>query len=286
MDNSCTLGIIQPKPSSAIFPMRLSRYHAFEFNDQSWYPQVLRNGFNDVVEFVHRFMTPYQRASTIIAPWAHKIGTQEIVDFASASAHHLKNIIKTGHQSHLNLPQFIASDLYPAVNYWHQVQSTTDDKSFQYINTPIDMLAPPSGLPRTWSIFTAFHHLSPDQARQFLKTFTENADGLCIGEYLQRDLYSFFMIFAAIPTWFIAPFMADRPSVGKFVLTFIIPIIPLQNLWDGLVSVLRTYTVDEIRTMLPADVRDQFMIEQHKIPYGFGPMYSTITLITRRSAIH
>jgi len=46
-------------------------------------------------------------------------------------------------------------------------------------------------------------------------------------------------------TPFIKPFKIDR-----IIFTYLIPVLPLLTLWDGVVSVLRTYTVTELKQMI------------------------------------
>jgi hypothetical protein len=46
-------------------------------------------------------------------------------------------------------------------------------------------------------------------------------------------------------TPFIKPFKFDR-----IIFTYLIPVFPLITLWDGVVSVLRTYTVQELKQMI------------------------------------
>ena len=43
---------------------------------------------------------------------------------------------------------------------------------------------------------------------------------------------------------FIKPF-----SIGRLVFTYLLPVVPMFILWDGVVSVLRTYTLDEMKKM-------------------------------------
>ncbi len=46
-------------------------------------------------------------------------------------------------------------------------------------------------------------------------------------------------------TPFIKPFKVDR-----IIFTYLIPILPLLTLWDGVISVLRTHTVAELKQMI------------------------------------
>jgi hypothetical protein len=48
-----------------------------------------------------------------------------------------------------------------------------------------------------------------------------------------------------------------RPLTGKQLLfTYLIPIIPLVYAWDGQASLVRMYTFEDLRQLLPAAVDD------------------------------
>ena len=57
------------------------------------------------------------------------------------------------------------------------------------------------------------------------------------GKFLSKSM-------AAVMTPFIRPFRWSR-----ILITYVIPAIPVCTLWDGLVSVLRTYSVEEMEEM-------------------------------------
>jgi hypothetical protein len=47
--------------------------------------------------------------------------------------------------------------------------------------------------------------------------------------------------------------------MDRILFTYLIPILPLFILWDGVISVLRTYTVEELNSMiLQLKGNDQF----------------------------
>lgn len=263
--------------------MTVPRFQFFEFNDQSWLPKVFRDSFNDTIAFTHTAYRPYARSVKDIAEWA-KRGKQvnAVLDLGSAGGEHVASVVRVAQRAAVPLPKFILSDLYPAPSYWKFFRDKLGQGSIGFIDYSVDALSVPSGLPRYWTIFEMFHHLSPDTARRFLEEFTQKADGLCIAEFFQRrSLYCLLMVILAFLPNMLVPFFAQRFSFGKLFLTTIIPIVPLMVLFDGIVSVLRTYTKDEIIAMLPEGSRDQFTIEYKEVWYGFVPMKAALVFITR-----
>jgi hypothetical protein len=57
------------------------------------------------------------------------------------------------------------------------------------------------------------------------------------------------MIFSPITVLLTTPFI--RPfHIGRIIFTYLIPIVPVLILWDGVVSSLRTYSVDEMNELV------------------------------------
>ena len=78
------------------------------------------------------------------------------------------------------------------------------------------------------------------------------------------------MIFSPISvlltTSFIHPF-----KIGRIIFTYFIPIVPLLVLWDGIVSSLRTYSVDEMNALIASlNNKETFNWEVGKVKSGPG----------------
>ena len=57
------------------------------------------------------------------------------------------------------------------------------------------------------------------------------------------------MIFSPISVLLTTPFI--RPfHIGRIIFTYLIPVVPVLILWDGVVSSLRTYSVDEMNVLV------------------------------------
>lgn len=57
------------------------------------------------------------------------------------------------------------------------------------------------------------------------------------------------MIFSPISVLLSTPFI--RPiKPDRLLFTYLIPILPLFVMWDGIISVLRTYTVEELNSII------------------------------------
>ena len=57
------------------------------------------------------------------------------------------------------------------------------------------------------------------------------------------------MLFSPISVLLTTPFIKPF-KLGRLLFTYLIPIVPLFVLWDGVVSCLRTYSVKEMETLV------------------------------------
>ena len=101
------------------------------------------------------------------------------------------------------------------------------------------------------TIFTAFQHFPPHEARSILQDAISKNQGIGIFEFTGREPLTLLLTFLAplyvlILTPFIRPF-----SWGRLLLTYVIPVIPFVVAFDGIVSCLRTYSPAEMRQLIP-----------------------------------
>lgn len=76
------------------------------------------------------------------------------------------------------------------------------------------------------------------------------------------------MIFSPVTVLLTAPFI--RPfKIGRIIFTYLIPIVPILILWDGVVSSLRTYSVEEMNVLVSnLNNKDNFNWEVGKVKSG------------------
>jgi hypothetical protein len=121
------------------------------------------------------------------------------------------------------------------------------NQGITYHSEPVDAANVPSALTGFRTMFTAFHHFPPEQARAVLADAVGKGEGIGVFECAQRSVL---MLLAILPTPlrvliatpFIRPFRWSR-----LFWTYVVPVLPIVLLFDSAVSVLRMYRVDELR---------------------------------------
>lgn len=114
----------------------------------------------------------------------------------------------------------------------------------------VDARNVPSDLKGLRTLFLSFHHFEEKDAIQILQSAIDTNNGIAIFEGQERSLPSILaMIFSPITVLLTTPLIKPF-SLKRLLFTYIIPIIPIFVLWDGVVSSLRTYSVVEMNKLI------------------------------------
>jgi hypothetical protein len=114
---------------------------------------------------------------------------------------------------------------------------------------PVDATEVPVDLRGFRTLFTAFHHFRPGQARAILADAVQQGQGIGVFEISRRAPREIAVIAL---TWLavlvFVPFI--RPlRWSRLAWTYLLPALPIVGVFDGLVSCLRTYSPSELREL-------------------------------------
>ena len=99
-------------------------------------------------------------------------------------------------------------------------------------------------------MFAGFHHFRPDAAQAILTDAFQQRSTLCIFESGQGTLLGIIMLILLVPVNVLILMPFARPFRWAYlVFTYLIPIIPLVIVWDGIVSNLRIYSPERMEGM-------------------------------------
>jgi len=224
----------------------MQRMHLFEWEDQQWFPAFIRNFGTDFLQFVSNKADFYQAVVPIIKKGIEQSGTETVIDLASGGGGGWERLSQHLKPSFPNL-QIVLTDYYPNIPAFQEMQKR--DAVFQYETTPISALEVPRQLKGFRTQFLSFHHFREAEAIRILQNAVTNQVPIGIFEGQERTISNiiknlFSPIFIMLATPFIRPF-----KLSRLLFTYLIPIVPLFVLWDGVVSVLRTYTPEEMQDM-------------------------------------
>lgn len=225
----------------------MGRIHLFEFEDQKWFPSFLRNYGTDFLQFLSNKTKMYKPIIPHLKQALEKSDTNQIIDLGSGGG---GGLLWLNSELKKEVPslKLTLTDYYPNIPAFEYTKKQADN--FEYISVPIDARSVPTELKGFRTQFLSLHHFRPKDAKLILQNAVDSNSGIAIFEAQERSIPSIIaMIFSPISVLLTTPFI--RPfKLGRIIFTYLIPIVPLFVLWDGIVSSLRTYSVKEMNTLV------------------------------------
>ncbi len=215
----------------------MRKYHLVELMDLPGWPAVFRDGATDYLETAVRLTNPYAVILPKLASALKQCQASQVLDLCSGAGGPWATLRM---QLDEPRPEVLLTDFYP---------NPTGAK-LPYYPEPVDAAAVPPTLVGFRTLFASFHHFRPEQARAILADAVEKQQGIAVFEATARTFPAVLgMLFVPLAVWLITPQI--RPvRFGQLFWTYLIPILPLAALFDGIVSCLRTYTPDELRELV------------------------------------
>ena len=219
----------------------MRRLHLFEFGDQPWFPQLLREAETGYLAVSYRFFPLRRRWAEKIATILHRGEPVEILDLCSGAGGAMPSIIEElGHLGYDTRARL--TDLYP------NPESVSHPRIVWMIE-PVDAKRVPPKLAGVRTMFSAFHHFRPAAAKAILKDAFERRRAICIFESGSGTLLGVATMLL-VPGSVLILMPLARPFRWAYLLfTYLIPMMPLILFWDGIVSMLRIYSPDQMKEM-------------------------------------
>lgn len=232
----------------------MGRLQLFEFNDQPWLPETLRGGLTDFLAHVGNLSDkPYQDVLPSLRSGLQATGETRIVDLCAGSGGPTPMLASMLLDEGYPLESVVLTDLYPEREHAEKVDGRHSERVNELFHThtePVDAASVPRELHGFRTLCNAFHHFEPATAQGILQDCVTQRQGVCVLERNERSAMAvlgmlFAPLFVLLFTPFIKPFLFSR-----LVFTYLLPLIPLLTLWDGIVSCFRTYSPRELRVLI------------------------------------
>lgn len=226
----------------------MRRTHLFEFTDQPWYPQTFRRIQTDYLQFVVSRGAGHENLIPLFRKALAQANTSEIVDLCSGGTGSWLRLQAQLKQAGLPVSVKL-TDKFPtpeAAQKWSHLSR----QEIEYLAEPVDATQVPAHLKGMRTLFEGFHHFKPEQARSILQDALEQRAAIGIFEASLPPvtgplIFLLSPLMTLLGYFFATPFIQPR-SFSRFLFTYLIPIVPLATIWDGMVSFLRVYSVREL----------------------------------------
>jgi hypothetical protein len=233
----------------------MKRVHLIEIHDLDWCPRSVRNGETDYVQFVIATTKPYAVMVPILASALECSGTRQVLDLCSGAAGPWLWLQPVLAERGV-LVSVCLTDKYPNPE-------------------AVDAMRVPDELTGFRTMFSAFHHFRPEQARAVLADAAHKRQGIAVFEGTQRSVLALLlMLLVPLMVLLMTPFI--RPfRWARLLWTYLIPVLRFVALFDGLISCLRTYSVEDLRDLTATLGRNDYHWEMGAVKSKAGPILIT-----------
>jgi hypothetical protein len=236
----------------------MRRIQFIELHEQPWFPSSLRDDVTDAVQFGFNLLHAYAPIAPLLQSLIDSTGngaspSPSIVDMCSGGGGPWLDLsrelrCRNAEADSAGL-QICLTDKYPNIEAFRRV-SASSDHHITFYPEPVDAMNVPLTLKGTRTMFTSFHHFSPEDARAILQNAVDAGESVGIFEITRRAPSTVGIIFIGILLLFLHTPRIRPFRWSRLLWTYLIPIIPLVLLFDGVVSCLRTYRPQELREMV------------------------------------
>ncbi|HEY1807009.1 MAG TPA: hypothetical protein VGG42_00540 [Acidobacteriaceae bacterium] len=223
--------------------MRRQRW--FEIHDQPWFPAPLRDRVTEGLEAVWNGNRTYWPIAGRLRDAVRQSGARQIVDLCSGGGGPWVGLypeIADGQPLKVWLTDFYPNALLS--------RESGGDGFLLPRRDPVDARAVPADLAGFRTIFSSFHHFDPEPARAMLADAFHQRQGIGIFEAARCNPWTLLAV-NAVPLLGLWEALRARPvRFRRLLWTFLIPVVP-ATLWvDGLLSCLRSYSLDDLAELV------------------------------------
>ena len=220
----------------------MRRLHLFEIHEQDWCPGAIKDAVRDGLFTAWKLLF-WKNALPHVRELLSKSEHPILVDLCSGSGGPIPLFTDTLLEQYPGL-QIYLTDYYPCRDWKNPMG---ESRSISYISDSVDATDVPASLVGCRTLFEAFHHFTPKDAVTILSDAVSSRQPIAIFEFQRSRLLDIFCLplLAVVPVASFLQFFHTRFSWSKLIFT-IIPVIPFILAFDGLISVLRTYSTAEL----------------------------------------
>ncbi len=255
----------------------LKRIELGEIHDQPWCPRVLRNAVTDFLQYSTNHWGQYTPLLPTLCYFLQRVDARQIIDLCSGGCGPWQGLYGTISRAFGKSFRIILTDRYPNLAAF-QLARDLSGGVIDFREEPLDACALPKEIDGFRTLFGSFHHFAPALAQQVLQDAVDSGHGIGIFEMTDRRL-------ATVLTMLTAPLfvLLHTPNIRPFrwsrlLLTYLLPVVPLLVMVDGIISCLRSYTPEELTAMTASLTGSpyEWEIQRRNSPRSPFPIISVI----------
>ena len=235
-------------PVDTAYQVSMRRFQLIEIHEQPWFPSLLRDEATDALQFGFNLLNVYGAVAPLLRGALDSTQSGTIVDLCSGGGGPWFELGRTLRRDS-PLLQIWLTDKFPNPRAVENVRRALENH-IRFYPGSVDAANVPDELQGFRTMFTSFHHFSAEQAGAVVQNAVDAGEGIGIFEVTRRAPFTIVLTLA----WALLLFLCT-PWIGPFrwsrlFWTYLVPIIPLVLVFDGVVSCLRSYRPQELRKIV------------------------------------
>jgi hypothetical protein len=224
----------------------MQRRHLVELEDLPWWPRLFRDAMTDYLATALRVTKTYSVMVPRLAAAVRRCGATQIVDLCSGGGGPWVELLPALRAAGADVSVCL-TDRYPNAAALAQVAEVLPRVRFE--TESVSATDVPARLTGFRTVWTAFHHFQPADARAILAAAVRDREGIAVFEACSRTYAALGMMLGVpVAVWVLTPVI--RPfRWSRLFWTYVLPVLPAAMMFDGVVSCLRIYTPDEMKAM-------------------------------------
>lgn len=250
----------------------IPRFHLVELEDLTFFPTLIRNYGTDYLRFIQARLQLHLPMVEVLAEALNVAGESKVVDLCSGGGGPTPSLVESLRERGLDVTATL-TDRFP--NDVAAKECERESAACRYFDQPVDATDVPPDLAGVRTVCNAFHHFAPKDASRVLASAARGGNSVVVLEIPERKL-------SVILSTFLAPLMVmlSTPWIRPFrwsrlFFTYLLPLVPLLCLWDGVVSQLRAYTAAEMLQIAEDSGVESYRWRAEKIAHPSLPLRLT-----------
>ncbi len=234
------------KRSNAFF-----RRYLFEFEDLSWFPDIIRSGGTDYLRYFLNWTKLYQPTIPLLKKALELNAETKLIDLCSGGGGYIDEVMLYLNKDDEAKYTVLLTDKFPNIQAFEWMKKQGKG-SIGYAATAIDVMQVPHNLKGFRVLYSAIHHFKPEQVQHIVVDAVKAKAPIAIFDgdaQFFRPLQIMALLLVHPIAFLLATPFFKPVTFSRFVFTYLIPLIPLYTIWDGAVSILRMYTAEELRQL-------------------------------------
>jgi hypothetical protein len=250
----------------------MRRVQFIELHEQPWFLSSLRHEITDALEFGLNLLKAYAPMAPLLQSVLDSTRGWSIVDMCSGGGGPWLDLSRRLHSDAQPL-HILLTDKYPNLRAFQNVRAASENHIAFYPDS-VDAMKVPVELQGFRTMFTSFHHFPAEEARAILQNAVDAGQSIGIFEITRRAPSTIALMFPwALMLFVLTPLI--RPfRWSRLLFTYVVPIIPLVLLFDGVVSCLRTYCPQELCEIIKklSGMEYRWEVGEHSKAFGQAPI--------------